>query len=96
MIDAKAAVGFAREYIDSIQAITGVPLENLRLEEIEMTEDESFWLITLGYDNPDRPSHSATLGVLDPNLARRSAREYKQFRVKADSREVKSMKIRQV
>ena len=95
MIDAKLAVEVARAYLRSIQDILDTPLNNLRLEEVELSEDDQYWLITLGYDNPNKPKELSNLSLVSPQLAR-LAREYKVFRIRSEDGEVKSMKIREV
>lgn len=95
MLDAKSAVESARSYILSIQDALNNPLNNLRLEEIELSEDKKFWLITLGYDNPDKPKDISNMSLIAPQFAR-LAREYKIFQIGADDGNVSSMKIRQV
>jgi len=55
---------------------------DVRIEEVELSDDERFWLITLSFSPPDHPFSMQ--------------REYKLFKVDASSGEVKSMKIRQV
>ncbi len=95
MLDSKSAVASARTYIQSIQEDLDNPLSNLRLEEVELSEDEKHWLITLGYDNPNKPKDLSSMQLVAPQLAR-LAREYKIFQVGADDGLVKSMKIRQV
>lgn len=95
MIDAKSAVEAARTYLRSIQDMLDTPLNNLRLEEVELSEDDQYWLITLGYDNPNKPRDLSNLSLVAPQLAR-LAREYKIFRIRSEDGEVKSMKIRQV
>jgi hypothetical protein len=64
---------------------------NVSIEEIDKTEDEKFWLITLGFD-PIRGAAPKTLDKLlnPPKTA------YKVFKVNAKTGEVVSMKIRQV
>lgn len=63
---------------------------NVLLEEVELTEDEHEWLITLGFDTVVgmQPGTILNLPV--------SGRKYKQFHINAESGEVKSMKIREV
>lgn len=95
MLDSKSAVESARTYIQSIQDVLNNPLENLRLEEVELSEDEKHWLITLGYDNPDKPKDLSNMHLIAPHLAR-LAREYKVFQIGAEDGMVRSMKIRQV
>ncbi len=93
-IDVKAAVGSAHNYLQSIKDLMGGTLENLRLEEVELSDDERTWSITLGFDVPDTKS-------LFPELARAQSltlpykREYKLFQVDAKTGLIKSMKIRE-
>jgi hypothetical protein len=54
MIDVKIAVNAAYEYLKSLQDIMASSLPDLRLEEVELSEDQSFWLITLGFDKPEK------------------------------------------
>lgn len=95
MIDAKSAVGAARTYVKDVQDILGSSLDNLRLEEVELSEDERNWLVTFGYDNPNKPENLSNLSLVTPELAR-LAREYKVLSIDADSGSVKSMKSRKV
>ena len=68
-------------------------LKNLRLEEIELSEDNRFWLITLGFDVLENDkSPLETLSVLP--AATKYRREYKLFKVNAETGEVAAMKVR--
>ncbi|MBI5250399.1 MAG: hypothetical protein HY912_12965 [Desulfomonile tiedjei] len=75
MIDAKKAAMVAANYL--MEILERRP-DGLEVEEIELSDDDFYWLVTLGYD-------------VDP-LGRN--RKYKVFRIRADSGEVESMKIR--
>ena len=77
MIDVKEAVNNAVNFLKHLPAATVV---DERLEEVELTEDESYWLITLSY----RDSHLTT------------ERSYKKFKIDAQTGQVQSMKIRSV
>jgi hypothetical protein len=57
---------------------------DLRLEEVELSDDGSQWFITLGYS-----TSVDGLGI-------RSVRDYKIFTIDAITGEVKSMKIREL
>jgi len=92
MVDVTSAVTSARDYLQSIQHLLDNPLENLRLEEIELTEDEKYWLITLGYDVPGKPQTMSQIFGPGSNYLR----EYKLFRISSDDGEVEAMKIRNV
>ena len=70
-------------------------LSHLQLEEVELSEDGRFWLITLGYDDPAATSTVLsdlvkTTAVLRP----RPLRKYKIVRVDAESGRAVAVKIR--
>lgn len=92
MVDVTSAVMSARNYLQNIQHLLENPLENLRLEEVELTEDEQYWLITLGYDITGKPE---TLPQMFGPSANQN-REYKLFRINSDDGKVEAMKIRTV
>ncbi|MEH2417714.1 hypothetical protein [Nostoc sp.] len=99
MIDVKTAVNAAYEYIKSIQDMMGSSLGDLRLEEVELSEDKSFWLITLGFDIPKKPPKSRLEDLIPTSLASTPVlyeREYKLFKVNSLTGKVEAMKIRQV
>ena len=86
MIDVKEAVQSASKYFNELQDVLGLKkAEDLRLEEVEISDDRSQWLITLGYRIDDD-----RLGIP------RYKRDYKIFTVDSTNGEVKSMKIREV
>jgi hypothetical protein len=76
----KAVLGFAQE-LYGLQDV-----KRLTLEEVEPTEDERFWMVTLGVP--------ATLQPVEVIARRASSERYKVFKVDADTGEVLSMKIR--
>lgn len=77
MIDVKLAVNNVVAFLKHLPAATVI---DERLEEVELTDDEKHWLITLSY----RDSHLT------------SERSYKKFTIDAETGEVQSMKIRSV
>lgn len=90
-VDVRNAVGAAQRYIDSLQDMIGNP-EDLRLEEAELSEDKQYWLITLGFSRPvDKTSNP----LADLIATRNYERDYKVFKIDAQTGEVQSMKIRQ-
>lgn len=50
-IDARAAVMAAKKYFNDIQELIG-NIQDILLEELELSEDKKFWLITLGFNRP--------------------------------------------
>lgn len=86
-IDVRAAVISAENYFDHLKRSMG-SIENLRLEEVELSEDKKFWLITLGFDCLSRNNRL--------QVVPQYAREYKIFKINAETGEVESMKIREL
>jgi hypothetical protein len=84
-IGVKEAVKAATEAIKDL--LPGPDLGDLRLEEVEQTDDERYWLITLGYS-------VRQFSPIVPLPLRGHDRIYKQFKVDADTGRVMSMKIR--
>lgn len=78
MIDVKEAAKTASEYLTGLYSLAS--WDDVRLEEVELTEDEKYWLITLSYS--------------DKKLIPR--REYKVFKIDAETGKVQAMKIRTV
>lgn len=90
-IDVKTAVTAANNYLQDVKELMKVQLESLRLEEVELSEDQREWLITLGFDVPIRTNSLANL-VAGTNSVYQ--REYKLFKIDSETGEVKSMKMR--
>ncbi|MFN6569752.1 hypothetical protein [Dendronalium sp. ChiSLP03b] len=96
IIDVKTAVNAAYEYIKSIQDIMGSSLPDLRLEEVELSEDKQFWLITLGFDVAKRNYKNRMDDIIPSFTAINYQREYRLFKVNSQTGEVEAMKIREV
>ncbi len=92
MLSVKDAVNASIRYFELIQNSIGDELKNLRLEEAELSDDRRKWLITLGFDVLVEPSRT----ILELSLSAKYQREYKLFRVDAETGEVEAMKIRVV
>lgn len=87
MITVKEAANSAIKYF---QDIYNGPFSDLVLEEIEMSEEEDFWLVTLGYTLPPLTGLRA---VMTDGITRR---EYKVFKINAETGDFVNMKIRNV
>lgn len=87
-IDVRAAVGLAQKYFNDLQDMMGSSMQSLRLEEVELSEDKQFWLITLGFE---RVNSNNPLQVVP-----QYTREYKIFKINAETGEIESMKIREL
>lgn len=98
MIDVRKAVLAAQDYFNSVQDLMSqngpLDIQDLRLEEIELSEDKKFWFVTIGYDLPK----SAMRNPLLPEVVKMKEweRNYKIFKINADTGNVESMKIREV
>ena len=87
-IGVKEAVSAATIAIRELLA--GEELVDLRLEEVEQSEDERYWLITLGFT--EEGSRAAFTFPRPSDYVRR----YKVFKIDANTGKVVAMKIRDV
>jgi hypothetical protein len=107
MIDVKQAVSAASEFLKSLYAPN--ELVDLTLEEVELSSDETNWLITFGFtrrltepisEKVIRPAPGGPFGWLSEAQSEKSQkyviREYKIIQVDAATGEAKSMKIREI
>jgi hypothetical protein len=93
MINVKEAVNAAYNYLAEMSDLIKTDLADLRLEEIERSEDERFWLVTLGYDRALKNNLLPALGLPE---RLQYQREYKLLKVNAETGEVEALKIREV
>jgi len=82
MVDVRQAASTATNYL--VNLYPQQTLSNVQLEEVELSEDEKYWLITLSYP--------VTHNLLNMQIRR----EYKVFKVDAATGQVRSMKIRKL
>lgn len=92
--DVRTAVGLARNYLSSIQDLISFEIQDIRLEEVELSEDEKNWFVTLGYDLP-KPAFQ---NPLIPEMIKQVEleRHYRILKINAETRKVESMKIREL
>ena len=84
MINVTEATNKAKTYLNSFFP----DAERVQLEEVELTDDKTHWLITLSYEGVSN-------SVASSLLVGKSLR-YKIFKLEAESGEVISMKIRDI
>jgi hypothetical protein len=94
-IDVRSAVVAAKQYFEYIQDMIGNPINDILLEEVELSEDKKIWYVTLGFSRPVAKTERSLIPEAI-SLATKYEREYKLFTVDAETGEVKSMKIREV
>lgn len=88
-IDVQKAVAAARASLRDF--FSEEPVQGILLEEVERSEDDGDWLITLSFiRNP-----KTTKGAIDTFLGE-GPRTYKTLKVSTETGEVLSMKIRQL
>ncbi len=93
MIDVKTAVKTAMDYVASL--FDPDEILNVRLEEVDRSEDERYWHVTISFDWRYRSPLEFAPNVpfrKDP----RGRREFKSVKIDAQSGEVLSMHIRAV
>ena len=88
IIDVKAAARAAAAYVE--QLFPHSARSAISLEEVELSEDENHWLITLGFNVEQKDTAKAPWTVSPPKA------KYRIFKVDARTGRVISMKIRAV
>lgn len=89
MIEVKQAVANAVGFLRAIYDEEG--LSDIRLEEVELSEDEGVWQITLSFHRARGESTSSDLAAA---LGLSTKREFKTLAVSSSTGNVQSMKIR--
>ncbi len=95
-IDVRSAVGAARSYLREVldQLVeSGNQIQGLRLEETELSDDNQYWLITLGFDRPVGEHLDPLQAVVN---TKKYERDYRIFKIDAQTGKVQSMKIREL
>ena len=91
MIDIKQAVKSATEYLISLY--DSVELNDLMLEEVELSEDDQYWLVTLGFTTRISVSVEPVLKIAGHKEA---MRQFKVIKINTITGEPLSMKIREL
>jgi hypothetical protein len=94
-IDVKDAVGSATKYFTAL-----VSASDVRLEEVEISDDDRLWLVTLSAlipvpKEPEPIGMQSNLSVLSSLFENATVRVYKVFAVDSATGTVRSMKMRQ-
>ncbi|NTV46428.1 MAG: hypothetical protein HGB11_07910 [Chlorobiales bacterium] len=92
MLDVKQAIAAARKAASEF--FEDASLIDLQLEEVEFDTARNVWLITLGFNVPNRNLMKGIGAVIGNE--RQYIRKYKLFMIDALTGQVKSMKIREV
>ncbi len=89
MVDVKQAVSKAIESAQNLYE--GSAIRDLLLEEVELSEDGKHWLVTIAFSRQDT-AKSTTSASSSANYER----AYKMIKLRADTGDVVSMKIRKL
>ena len=92
MINVQHAVRVAVDYCGQL---FGNITNRLQLEEVELSDDEKHWFVTVGYDEPGTPQSEVMLRVHQGLEPRGTERKYKVVDVDAETGKVKAVKMRQ-
>ncbi|MGD0778134.1 MAG: hypothetical protein ABSC05_35570 [Candidatus Solibacter sp.] len=95
MTDVKEAVAVAITYFRALMDDEG--LSDILLEEVELSDDERFWTVTLSALLPASKEEPEYVNALAQALGQKPQRRrvYKVFKINAERATVQSMKIRQ-
>jgi hypothetical protein len=95
MTDVKQAVAIAMTYFRDLMDDKG--LSDILLEEVELSDDERSWNVTLSGLLPASKDETASFNALAQALGQSPQRRrvYKVFKINAERASVQSMKIRQ-
>jgi hypothetical protein len=92
MLTVKEAVQAAQDWVRDLYPESA--LKHLRLEEVQLSSDERYWNITLGWVEPAIRENA--LSAAFGSDMRVLPRVYKTLEVDSETGAVKSMKIREV
>ena len=89
---ANTALDFAREFLGDNR------VNSLLLEEIELSDTQKEWLVTVSVPRSPAPAPSNSLALMSPSISdlTRNWRDFKIIRVDADNGNPTSIKIRPV
>jgi hypothetical protein len=94
MIDVKEAVKIAKSHIAELYS--DAELTDLLLEEVEISEDEKYWFITLGFYMPKfNPNKTNSLAELSKAIGgeQKYIYKYKVFKINTETGKVLYMKM---
>lgn len=86
-IDARAAANAAAAYFKELYS----NVTSFSLEEVELSDDGNYWLITLSFEIPAPPDVNNVFAAFQPPKAK-----FKVFKVDAKTGKVVAMKIRKL
>ncbi len=94
MIDMKQAVQIALDFCRSLYGQD--KLADLLLEEVELSEDEKFWLVTVGFDLGQEETSQTSPNISGGSPAKKLEHVFKTMKVDANNGRALSLKIKKL
>jgi hypothetical protein len=91
MVDVKQAVNKARGYLEDMYRID--QFKDILVEEVDLSEDNKFWDVTIGFTRLQESTSGGPMATLIGQSAE-FKREYKVFRIDAETGDLRSMRSR--
>ncbi len=92
MIDIKQAVKAAERFFKDLYDQN--TLKNFLVEEVELSEDEKDWVVTVGFDFGDMPSTPEPAQFTSRTSTPRAGRVFKEVRIDKETGEPISITVR--
>ena len=83
----KEAVSVALQFVADLY---GDKVSNLQLEEVELSDDDEYWYITISFTQPKLLSHPLAAVMQSPTFERM----YKRVTIETSTGNIRAMKIR--
>lgn len=90
-MDVKEAVGKAMDYLKDMYQID--QFKDVLLEEVDLSEDNKFWNVTIGFTRPQESTSGGPMATLigqSPEFRR----EFKVFQIDSENGALRSMRTR--
>jgi hypothetical protein len=94
MIDMKQAVQIALDFCRSFYGQD--KLADLILEEVELTEDEKFWLVTMGFNLGQVETGQPSANISGSSPTKRPDHVFKTMKVDANNGRALSLRIKKL
>ena len=91
MVDVKQAVARAMDYLRDMYQID--KFKDVLLEEVDLSEDNKFWNVTIGFTRGQETTSGGPMAVL-VGQSSEFKREYKVFQIDAKTGDLRSMRSR--
>ncbi len=91
MIDVKDAVQRAMQYLEEMYDTRS--FRDVLLEEVDRSEDDRFWNVTIGFTRPQEPTSAGPMAIL-VGQQEEFRREYRVFQIDAEKGALHSMRSR--